>query len=160
MSHLLYLMFRCDRECDGKFREFGNFVGTKHTLRKLTNKRPICKQNVQGTIKPPTLPSPTPTIAPCRSSPPSPPQAATSERSQNASAPRRRATPINSLLLLLHVLHNAHRIASCSCPRHRTRASLLSAPAPRQSRDRRRGAAAASSRGRNRPARRCHQPCP
>ena len=28
MDHLLYLMFRCDRECDGKF---GNFVGTKHT---------------------------------------------------------------------------------------------------------------------------------
>ena len=25
MSHLLYLMFRCDRECDGKFRKFRNF---------------------------------------------------------------------------------------------------------------------------------------
>ena len=29
MSYLLYLMFRCNRRCDGKF---GNFVGTKHTL--------------------------------------------------------------------------------------------------------------------------------
>ena len=29
MDYLLYLMFRCDRRCDGKF---GNFVGTKHTL--------------------------------------------------------------------------------------------------------------------------------
>ena len=28
MCYLLYLMFRCDRRCDGKF---GNFVGTKHT---------------------------------------------------------------------------------------------------------------------------------
>ena len=31
MCHLLYLMFRCDRGCDGKFEKFGNFVGTKHT---------------------------------------------------------------------------------------------------------------------------------
>ena len=31
MGHLLYLMFRCDRGCDGKFEKFGNFVGTKHT---------------------------------------------------------------------------------------------------------------------------------
>ena len=31
MSHLLYLMFRCDRGCDGKFGKFGNFVGSKHT---------------------------------------------------------------------------------------------------------------------------------
>ena len=29
MGYLLYLMFRCDKRCDGKF---GNFVGTKHTL--------------------------------------------------------------------------------------------------------------------------------
>ena len=29
MSYLLYLIFRCDRRCDGKF---GNLVGTKHTL--------------------------------------------------------------------------------------------------------------------------------
>ena len=28
MGHLLYLMFRCDRRCDGKF---GNFVGTEHS---------------------------------------------------------------------------------------------------------------------------------
>ena len=28
MGYLLYLMFRCDRRCDGKF---GNLVGTKHT---------------------------------------------------------------------------------------------------------------------------------
>ena len=28
MDYLLYLMFRCDSGCDGKF---GNFVGTKHT---------------------------------------------------------------------------------------------------------------------------------
>ena len=33
MSHLLYLMFRCDRRCDGKFGKFENFVGTKHTHR-------------------------------------------------------------------------------------------------------------------------------
>ena len=33
MSHLLYLMFRCDRGCDGKF---GKFVGTKHTPRCAT----------------------------------------------------------------------------------------------------------------------------
>ena len=32
MSHLLYLMFRCDKGYDGKFGKFGNFVGTKHTL--------------------------------------------------------------------------------------------------------------------------------
>jgi len=32
MGHLLYLMFRCDRGCDGKFGKFRNFVGTKHTL--------------------------------------------------------------------------------------------------------------------------------
>ena len=31
MDHLLYLMFRCDRRCDGKFGKFENFVGTKHT---------------------------------------------------------------------------------------------------------------------------------
>ena len=35
MGHLLYLMFRCDRGCDGKFGKFGNFVGTKHTLKWL-----------------------------------------------------------------------------------------------------------------------------
>ena len=33
MGHLLYLIFRCDRRCDGKFGKFGNFVGTKHTPR-------------------------------------------------------------------------------------------------------------------------------
>jgi len=33
MGHLLYLMFRCDRGCDGKFGKFGIFVGTKHTPR-------------------------------------------------------------------------------------------------------------------------------
>ena len=32
MGYLLYLMFRCDRRCDGKFGKFGNFVVTKHTL--------------------------------------------------------------------------------------------------------------------------------
>ena len=31
MGHLLYIMFRCDRGCDGKFGKFGNFVGSKHT---------------------------------------------------------------------------------------------------------------------------------
>ena len=31
MGYLLYLMFRCDRRCDGKF---GNFVGTKHTQKR------------------------------------------------------------------------------------------------------------------------------
>ena len=31
MSYLLYLMFRCDRRCDGCDGKFGNFVGTKHT---------------------------------------------------------------------------------------------------------------------------------
>ena len=30
MSYLLYLIFRCDRGCDGKFGKFENFVGTKH----------------------------------------------------------------------------------------------------------------------------------
>ena len=35
MGHLLYLMFRCDRGCDGKFGKFGNFVGTKHTLEQI-----------------------------------------------------------------------------------------------------------------------------
>ena len=33
MGHLLYLMFRCDRGCDGKFGKCGNFVETKHTHR-------------------------------------------------------------------------------------------------------------------------------
>ena len=33
MCYLLYLMFRCDRRCDGCDGKFGNFVGTKHTLR-------------------------------------------------------------------------------------------------------------------------------
>jgi len=32
MSYLLYLMFRCDKRCDGCDGKFGNFVGTKHTL--------------------------------------------------------------------------------------------------------------------------------
>ena len=32
MDYLLYLMFRCDRRCDGCDGKFGNFVGTKHTL--------------------------------------------------------------------------------------------------------------------------------
>ena len=32
MGHLLYLMFWCDMGCDGKFGNFGNFVGTKHTI--------------------------------------------------------------------------------------------------------------------------------
>jgi len=31
MSYLLYLMFRCDKRCDGCDGKFGNFVGTKHT---------------------------------------------------------------------------------------------------------------------------------
>ena len=30
--YLLYLMFRCDRRCDGCDGNFENFVGTKHTL--------------------------------------------------------------------------------------------------------------------------------
>ena len=34
MSYLLYLMFRCDKRCDGKFGKFRNFVATKHTLRR------------------------------------------------------------------------------------------------------------------------------
>src|SRR6185503_4916956 len=33
MSYLLYLMFRCDRRCDGCDGKFGNLVGTKHTPR-------------------------------------------------------------------------------------------------------------------------------
>ena len=32
MDYLLYLMFRCDRRCDGCDGKFGNFVGTKPTL--------------------------------------------------------------------------------------------------------------------------------
>ena len=32
MSYLLYLIFRCDRRCDGCDGKFGNLVGTKHTL--------------------------------------------------------------------------------------------------------------------------------
>ena len=32
MSYLLYLIFRCDRRCDGCDGKFRNFVGTKHTL--------------------------------------------------------------------------------------------------------------------------------
>ena len=35
MSYLLYLMFRCDRRCDGCDGKFGNFVGTKHTHRAI-----------------------------------------------------------------------------------------------------------------------------
>ena len=31
MGHLVYLMFRFDRGCDGKFEKFGNFVVSKHT---------------------------------------------------------------------------------------------------------------------------------
>ena len=31
MGHLLYLMFRCNRGCDGKFGKFENFVASKHT---------------------------------------------------------------------------------------------------------------------------------
>ena len=31
MSYLLYLMFRCDKRCDGCDEKFGNFMGTKHT---------------------------------------------------------------------------------------------------------------------------------
>ena len=34
MGYLLYLMFRCDRRCDGCDGKFGNFVGTKHTPRR------------------------------------------------------------------------------------------------------------------------------
>jgi len=33
MGHLLYLMFRCDRRCDGCDGKFGNFVGTKPVFR-------------------------------------------------------------------------------------------------------------------------------
>ena len=36
MSYLLYLMFRCDKRCDGCDGKFGNFVGTKHTHDGLT----------------------------------------------------------------------------------------------------------------------------
>ena len=32
MGYLLYLMFRCDRRCDGCDEKFGNFVRTKHSL--------------------------------------------------------------------------------------------------------------------------------
>ena len=32
MGYLLYLIFRCDRRCDGCDGKFGNLVGTKHTL--------------------------------------------------------------------------------------------------------------------------------
>ena len=42
MSYLLYLMFRCDSECDGKFEKFGNFVGSKHTLSQLTADQAWC----------------------------------------------------------------------------------------------------------------------
>ena len=31
MNYLLYLMFRCDRRCDGYNGKFENLVGTKHT---------------------------------------------------------------------------------------------------------------------------------
>ena len=31
MGYLLYLMYRCDRRCDGCDGKFGNLVGTKHT---------------------------------------------------------------------------------------------------------------------------------
>ena len=31
MDYLLYLMFRCDKRCDGCDGKFGNLVGTKHT---------------------------------------------------------------------------------------------------------------------------------
>ena len=31
MDYLLYLIFRCDRRCDGCDGKFGNLVGTKHT---------------------------------------------------------------------------------------------------------------------------------
>ena len=32
MGYLLYLMFRCDRRCDGCDGKFENLEGTKHTL--------------------------------------------------------------------------------------------------------------------------------
>ena len=32
MDYLLYLIFQCDRRCDGCDGKFGNLVGTKHTL--------------------------------------------------------------------------------------------------------------------------------
>src|SRR6185503_16812042 len=35
MSYLLYLMFRCDRRCDGCDGKFGNFVVTKHTPKEV-----------------------------------------------------------------------------------------------------------------------------
>ena len=41
MSYLIYLMFRCDRRCDGCDGKFRNFVGTKHTLGELTHRR-VC----------------------------------------------------------------------------------------------------------------------
>ena len=36
MSYLLYLMFRCDRRCDGCDEKFENFVVTKHTQTRST----------------------------------------------------------------------------------------------------------------------------
>ena len=46
MSYLLYLMFRCDRRCDGCDGKFGNFVGTKHTLRRKTPSRVSGAENL------------------------------------------------------------------------------------------------------------------
>ena len=36
MCYLLYLMFRCDRRCDGCDGKFGNSLETKHTLRRFS----------------------------------------------------------------------------------------------------------------------------
>ena len=43
MGYLLYLMFWCDRRCDGCDGKFGNLVGTKHTLRQLLRPAKTCQ---------------------------------------------------------------------------------------------------------------------
>ena len=48
MGHLLYLMFRCDRGCDGKFGKFGSFVGTKHTCVRFHLQVLMCSDRVSN----------------------------------------------------------------------------------------------------------------
>ena len=44
---MLYLIFSCDRGCDGKFRKFGNFVGSKHTLRRPHSVLPLTSRHLR-----------------------------------------------------------------------------------------------------------------
>ena len=48
MGYLLYLMFRCDRRCDGCDGKFGNLAGTKHTPRAEAEK--LLKKSLSGSI--------------------------------------------------------------------------------------------------------------